>query len=271
LAVQELNISRRNSWMVGDSTSDILAGRRAGLRTILVRTGYAGRDFKYSVDPDYIASNLADAVDWILHGHAIAMAKLMPIALKSTNCRTILVGGVSRSGKSTVASVLVEIFNLLGKRAHILPLDSWLKASEKRHEGVGVLGRYMLDEVIDVAKKVASSSQRFSLNYTLYDRKLKQAQSQKTVSIGPSDIVIFEGVPALLDSHLLETANLKIYVDIGDDTRMSRLKDEYSWRGENVESFMKKIMSREKDEVSPIKDSANKADYQINLEMKNDR
>jgi len=38
-----------------------------------------------------------------------------------------------------------------------------------------------------------------------------------------------------------------------------------------VESFMKKIMSREKDEVSPIKDSANKADYQINLEMKNDR
>ncbi len=266
LAVQELNIARRDSWMVGDATSDILAGKRAGLRTILVKTGYAGRDFKYSVDPDFIAANLADAVDWILHGHANAIEKLMPIALSSVNCRSILVGGASRSGKSTVAAVLVEIFNLIGKKAHVLPLDGWLKSSEERHDGAGVLNRYKLHEIIDVAKKVASSSQRVSIEYTEYDRKLRKTQSQKTVSIGSSDIVIFEGVPAFLDERLLELANLSIYVGVDDDTRMERLKDEYVWRGEDEEFFMRKIMSRERDEVSPVKQFAHKADHQINLE-----
>ena len=266
LAVQELNISRRDSWMVGDTTSDILAGKRAGLRTILVNTGYAGRDFKYSVDSDFVASNLVDAVDWILRGHANAIAKLMPIALSSTNCRTILVGGVSRSGKSTVANILVEIFNLIGKKAHVLPLDGWLKTSEERQEGAGVLSRYKFNEIINEAKKVASSTQRFSIEYTQYDRKLRQAQSKKMVSIGPSDIVVFEGVPAFLDERLLQLANLSIYVDVSDDTRLERVKNEYVWREEDEGFFMRKIMSREEDEVAPIKDLAHKADYQINLE-----
>jgi uridine kinase len=266
LAVQELNISRRDSWMVGDTTSDILAGKRAGLRTILVNTGHAGRDFKYSVDPDYVASNLGDAVNWVLHGHANATAKLMPIVFRSADCRIILVGGVSRSGKSSVAAVLVEIFNLIGKKAHVLPLDGWLKSSEERKEGAGVLSRYKFDEIIYEAKKVASSSRRVSIEYTQYDRKLKRPQSQKTVSIGPSDIVIFEGAPAFLDERLLELANLSIYVGVDDGTRMRRLKDEYFWRGESEEFFMRKIMSREVDEVSPIKELAHKADYQIDLE-----
>jgi len=266
MAVQELNIARRDSWMVGDTTSDILAGKRAGLRTILVNTGYAGRDFKYNVEPDFIAGNLTAAVDWILYGHANAIAQLMPIALSSANCRAILVGGVSRSGKSTVATILVEIFNLIGKKAHVLPLDAWLKSSEERQEGAGVLSRYKFNEIIDEAKKVASSSRRLSIEYTQYDRKLKQAHSKKTVSIGPSDIVIFEGAPAFLDERLLELTNLSIYVDLDDDTRIKRLKDEYFWRGEDEEFFMRKIMSREGDEVSPIKAFAHKADYQINLE-----
>ena len=271
LAVRDLNISRRDSWMVGDTTADILAGKRAGLRTILVNTGYAGRDFKYNVSPDFIAPTLSDAVDWILDGHTNAIAKLMPIALSAVNCRAIMLGGPSRSGKSTVATILVEIFNLIGKKAHVLPLDGWLKSAEERQERNGVLNRYRLDEIINEVKKVVSSPRRVSIEYTQYDRKLKRPQSKKTASIGPSEIVIFEGVPALLDAQLLELANLSIYVGIDDSTRMKRLKDEYFWRGEDEVFFMRKIMSREKDEVSLIKELAHKADYQINLENKNDR
>src|SRR3972149_6766336 len=33
---------------IGDSTVDIETGRRAGMRTMLIRTGYAGKDGKYS-------------------------------------------------------------------------------------------------------------------------------------------------------------------------------------------------------------------------------
>lgn len=148
----------------------------------------------------------------------------------------------------------------------MLPLDGWLKSSAERQEGAGVLSRYKLNEIINEANKVASYTQRFSIEYTQYDRKLRLAQSKRAVSIGPSDIVIFEGVPVFLDERLSQLANLSIYVGVNDDIRLERLKDEYFWRGEDDAFFMRKIMSRERDEVSLIKQFAHKADYQINLE-----
>jgi histidinol-phosphate phosphatase family protein len=265
LAVQEFNISRRDSWMVGDTTSDILAGRRAGLRTILVRTGYAGRDFKYGIEPDFVAHDLASAVDWILRGHAHVVARLMPLVSSAENSRVILVGGASCTGKSSVANVLVELLSLLGKKAHVLPLDSWLKSSAERQEGMGVLSRYQMGFLIEQIRELILSTARFDIECPQFDRKLKQAKNTKKISIGPSDIVIFEGVTALLDKSLLGLANLSIYIEVDDILRMKRLQEEYLWREEQPEDFMKKIMSREVDEVSLIKSVAYKADYQIKL------
>lgn len=65
-AAKEMNISLKESWFIGDRTADILAGSRSGLKTILVKTGHAGKDKKYFVKPDYLASNLTSAVDNIL-------------------------------------------------------------------------------------------------------------------------------------------------------------------------------------------------------------
>lgn len=264
-AVKELNISRRNSWMVGDSTADILAGARAGLRTILVNTGYAGRDYKYSANPNYVANDLADAIEWILSGHANAVSKLMPVALSAANPRILLVGGASRSGKSTVANVLVEIFEMMGRVTHVLPLDGWLKPSDKREEGAGVLSRYRLDEIISNAEMVHSSSRRASIQYTQYDRKTRQIQSTQEVSIGPTDLVIFEGVPALLDERLVKLADISLYVGVDDQVRLQRLRSEYSWRGEDNIVIDQKIESRECDEVAFLKRVASRAQHQINL------
>ncbi len=60
-AAKELNINLKKSFMVGDRTADILAGKRAGLKTILVKTGYAGKDGRYQVNPDFTAKNLLEA------------------------------------------------------------------------------------------------------------------------------------------------------------------------------------------------------------------
>jgi D-glycero-D-manno-heptose 1,7-bisphosphate phosphatase len=54
-------------FMVGDKTSDIEAGKRAGYGTILVSTGYGGKDGKYQVEPDYAASDLLAASKIILN------------------------------------------------------------------------------------------------------------------------------------------------------------------------------------------------------------
>jgi histidinol-phosphate phosphatase family protein len=65
-ACQELAIDPANSWMIGDTTSDLEMARRGGLRSILVQTGVAGRDEKYSTTPDHTAVDLDSAADFVL-------------------------------------------------------------------------------------------------------------------------------------------------------------------------------------------------------------
>lgn len=102
-ACRDLEIGRHGSWFVGDTTSDIETGRRAGLRTILVRTGHAGQDGQYPFRPDYVVPDLATAVAWILDGHPALLRRLAPVALAALQARLVVVGGFARAGKSSAA------------------------------------------------------------------------------------------------------------------------------------------------------------------------
>jgi D,D-heptose 1,7-bisphosphate phosphatase len=65
-AKNDLNIVLEKSWVVGDSTRDILAAQNAGMKSVLVLTGYAGKDNSYEATPDFVAENLNEAVRLIL-------------------------------------------------------------------------------------------------------------------------------------------------------------------------------------------------------------
>jgi D,D-heptose 1,7-bisphosphate phosphatase len=70
-ACTELGLDKRSSWMVGDQTRDIEMARRAGLRSVLVRTGVGGSDGKFAAKPDFVSDNLNAAAHIILrHGAA---------------------------------------------------------------------------------------------------------------------------------------------------------------------------------------------------------
>jgi len=63
-AAEEHGLDLSRSWMVGDKAIDLEAGRRAGCKVVLVRTGYG-----YQVDgglADLVAEDLPQAVDLIL-------------------------------------------------------------------------------------------------------------------------------------------------------------------------------------------------------------
>jgi D-glycero-D-manno-heptose 1,7-bisphosphate phosphatase len=71
-AAEELGLDLSRCFAVGDSPRDLIAGRQAGCRTVLVRTGYGGRAEAESDDPlpaDYVADDLAAAVEWIVEQH----------------------------------------------------------------------------------------------------------------------------------------------------------------------------------------------------------
>lgn len=70
-AAREHHIDLERSFMVGDKWSDVELGHRAGARSILVSTGFAADDPgnvrpAHVEEPDLVAHDLGEAVDWIL-------------------------------------------------------------------------------------------------------------------------------------------------------------------------------------------------------------
>jgi D,D-heptose 1,7-bisphosphate phosphatase len=61
-AQKDLDIDLNESWLIGDKTSDIQAGKNARCRTILVNTGYGGKDCLFSVKPNFLAKDLWNAI-----------------------------------------------------------------------------------------------------------------------------------------------------------------------------------------------------------------
>ncbi len=64
-AAEEMDLDLKQSWMIGDSGRDVEAGRRAGCRTILLRSGPADRETFDDGRPDHVAVNLREAANMI--------------------------------------------------------------------------------------------------------------------------------------------------------------------------------------------------------------
>lgn len=69
-AARELNLDLSRSWMVGDTTVDMLCARNAGVKSVLVRTGHGGRDGRFNVQPDYSFDTLGEAARLIVQQHS---------------------------------------------------------------------------------------------------------------------------------------------------------------------------------------------------------
>lgn len=65
-AAREWAIDLRASVVVGDALSDVEAGRRAGTRTVLIRSSEIAEERDEGPAPDYVARDLPDASRWIL-------------------------------------------------------------------------------------------------------------------------------------------------------------------------------------------------------------
>jgi histidinol phosphatase-like enzyme len=73
-AAQDLNIDLTRSYLVGDRFNDMEAGKKIGVRGVLVKTGFGqgllqddGPDKATPENkPDFIAEDILEAVRWIL-------------------------------------------------------------------------------------------------------------------------------------------------------------------------------------------------------------
>lgn len=61
-ACREWDIDLAHSYMVGDRVGDVMAGQNAGVKTVLVESGYGSERLESDVTPDYLFEDLRDVV-----------------------------------------------------------------------------------------------------------------------------------------------------------------------------------------------------------------
>jgi len=69
-AKEAFNLDMSQSFMIGDRYKDVEFGRKAGMKTIMVLTGYGKGEYTYQKEqwpqmPDHICEDLLDAARWI--------------------------------------------------------------------------------------------------------------------------------------------------------------------------------------------------------------
>jgi len=72
-AQEELNLDLSNSFFIGDSDVDILAGARAGMKTILIESERLPDAASLAIKPDFVARDLLKAAEIILKQERGAM------------------------------------------------------------------------------------------------------------------------------------------------------------------------------------------------------
>lgn len=259
-AAVDLNVDLPGSWMIGDSTVDMELARTVGLRSILVRTGHAGRDRQHPVMPDFVASDLDAAVDIILEGWPAVRGRAGNLAQTlGPAVRVVLLGGAARSGKSTFAGALAIAFRAIGRPASVLSLDHWIKAAGDR--GDGVLGRYDLAEAARAVQDLLAGRVVTAPAYDPLERR--SAPDAHLFELQPDATLIIEGVPALVSPALGELADVRLHLGTHEETRKSRFFREYERRGFASAEITDLYASRNLDELPVVTRGSVSADHLI--------
>jgi histidinol-phosphate phosphatase family protein len=249
----ELNIDLAKSWMIGDTTTDILTAKRAGVSSILVNTGYAGRDGKWPCLPDFECATFGQAADLIMRRWPMLRSRAVELVKNVEPGAIILVGGLARSGKSTWAASLAAALKAHGRPSVVIPLDSWLQSEDDR-SGSAVLDRYTL-----AAVRSFLADARLVPGIKLiprYDR-VERCSVSNGVEIDANEGAIFivEGVPALADEELRGMAAMRIYVERPEHDRAQEMAENYRWRGWDEPRISALMAERNAEEVPFIENT----------------
>ena len=184
----------------------------------------------------------------------------MPLAPRLDTARLVLLGGLSRSGKTTVARLLAELAGASGRSAHVLALDGWLKPVTHRHERVGVAARFQLEEATAALASVLAAPATIQLPWPRHDRHTGRLSPGAVRLIQPDDLLLVEGVPALLHQELRAMADMRLHLRISEDLRQRRFVAEYRRRGRAETDIDALWQSRAADETPVVEAAAAHAD-----------
>ncbi|MBS0426084.1 MAG: HAD-IIIA family hydrolase [Proteobacteria bacterium] len=263
-AMAAMNIQVTESWMIGDSTADVLAAHSAGLRSVLVDTGEGGADGKHVVQPDFRFPHVGAAADFIVRTYPRLAALIEGWLDQIQSGDLILIGGLARNGKSTLASVLKCELVRRGLDATALSLDAWLRPEAQRQSGV--LGRYALDEARrDLGGWLAGGSVKIELQ--AYDRLRRDRGPARHVVLKQESVLILEGVPALHADLGNSRRTWRFYIEGSEALRRIRVESDLVARGlADAQGAASCYLQRQEDEVPLVLATRSSADHVLDLD-----
>jgi histidinol-phosphate phosphatase family protein len=264
-AAKDWNIDLGTSWFIGDSSADFLAAYDAGVKSIGVETGMAGLDGRYAISPNFTVPDVLSGVEFILDLYPKILAECHDLVKKVIPGDWVLIGGLSRSGKSNFAQCYKDALVEKGINPTIISVDSWLKAEKDR--GQGVLGRYDLKALRDWAHKLMNGPSGQVTPPEYYDRMYKlPRKAAREQAIDSSQAIIIEGTLALLLADLIPKGRSHFYfVELDEAIRRERVIDHYLSRGANAAQAQEVYLSRQLDEGPIITGNLPANTHHINL------
>ena len=186
------------------------------------------------------------------------------LGFQEKNPHLILVGGLSRSGKTVLSQRLVEEATHLGLNALRLPLDHWIVSVEKRRENSTVRDRYESEAICQAIQALLAGREIYPPVYDAQTRR--RIVEHTTVAIRPPrHILVAEGVLALDLAPLRELAWRRLYVQTDPMIRRKHLKTFYYGKGLSPDETEELLRRREIDETPIVEATRAHAGYVIQL------
>jgi len=264
-AANELNIELSDSFLIGDTTVDMMTGKNAGLKTILVRTGYAGDDGRFKCEPDFVFDDFKESVEFILNSYENLynmVNKILSNIFYEKSDPIIIVSGLSRSGKSTIAKIISIVLQNKGVSSKTLKLDNWLMDVDEREPWMTVRDRYDYENITkDIQSLLGGKKTKI---YKYNEKTRKRTEQSEMLSLNPGEVLIIDGVVGLDIKYLRDISDLKFYVEVPEDIRKCRFYNYYRYKGLSENNITKLYSERQMDETELIVDTKNYSDHIIN-------
>lgn len=155
--------------------------------------------------------------------------------------KLIGISGGSGSGKTTIVRKLSEIAGDF----LVIPQDSYYKTATYVNNSNITAFNWDHPSAFDtdlLCEHLVALKDGQSIELPTYDF-VKNKRLPETITLGPSRLVVLEGIMILSDKRVRDLLDLKIYVDTPDDIRfIRRLRRDIAERGRTVESVIEQYL-----------------------------
>ena len=225
---EDFNVNLNESYFIGDSERDIIAGIEAGVTTIGVKTGKGLKDSK--TEPDYFFRDLGQAVDFIVDEPYKNLAEDVLGKVKTSNKKpfVISVAGNSRSGKSTLSTYLYKYLKNSNLSVFKIELDDWILAKEDRPKNANVFDNFQFEKMVNDLEKIIKGEKVKAIGYARHPKRKPQP---KNYEYNGEEVIVIEGIIAIGSEKLRELSDFKIFKKIEMNQLKKRIEEFYGWKG----------------------------------------